>query len=541
MSVTSDTTNARRAIKPSARTIPALLHEMAARFPAREALVSSGKRYTYAELVAETRTLAKALHASGVGPGDKVAILMGNRPEWLLSYFAATYIGAVAVAINTWVTTRELAHQLSHSDASVLIVASPFLKYDYLAMLEDMAPLAQNAPQLKQIVTLGPGTIAGDVAYPDMIARARAVPDGVIDAFRAAVQPESIACILYTSGSTALPKGVVLQHYALIENLWNVGERMHATEEDRVWLAVSLFWGVACQNALFNITTHGGCIVLQEHFEAGEALRLIEAERCTIVYAMPNMIQALSDHPDRPSRDLSSLRTGGTIGSPEQMQRAIDLGIPQVCQMYGLTETYANCCIGDAWDSAERRKTCVGRPLPDVDLQIVDLESEEPLPRGSIGEIRVKGYLALGYYKDDEKSREVIDPNGYFRTGDLGIVDDEGYVHFRGRIKEMIKTGGINVSPVEVEEVLSRHASVLLAYVVGVPDAARDELVGAVIVLRDGTDIDRNDLIEHCKRDLAGYKVPRQFLFVREPDLPLTVTGKVQKSELFRLFGKPAA
>jgi len=279
---------------------------------------------------------------------------------------------------------------------------------------------------------------------------------------------------------------------------------------------------------------------LQEHFEPGEALRLIEAERCTLLYGTPNMAQAMAEHPDRPVRDVSSLRSGGTVGTPEQIRRVVDLGAREICNIYGLTETYGNCAVTDAAEPLDIRMVSVGPPLPGVDLRIVD-EHGRPLAPGEVGEIRVKGYVTVGYYKDDEKNRAAFDADGYFVTGDLGALDAEGRLYFRGRIKEMIKTGGINVAPVEVEEALMAHPAVKLACVTGVPDARRDEVIAALIVCEAGQSVAEADLLAHCRRALAAYKIPRLVKFVNEAELPLTVTGKLQKNRLAEFFKQTPA
>lgn len=521
---------------PAARTVPGLLDEMAGRFGAREALVGGGRRYTYAQLRAEVRAFAKGLHALGVRPGDKVAILMGNRPEWIVADLAVCLLGGVMVSVNTWVTGRELHYILSHSDARYLVMTGRFLRYDYCAMLADMAPLSRALPLLRGIVCVGEPAPPGATPYEAVFALGRDVPEDTIDHCQRAIDPKDVTYLLYTSGSTSTPKGVQLQHYALVENMWQLGERMHVTEQDRLWLAVSLFWGLGCENALFNLMTHGGAIVLQEHFEPGEALRLIAEERCTLFYGTQNMAQAMHEHPDRGRYDLSCLRSGGTVGSPEQIMRVVELGAREICHIYGLTETYGNCCVTDAKDPPEIRLTTVGRPLEGVSLRIVDAETGAALGPGEVGEVRVKGYVTVGYYKDEDKNREAFDAEGWFRTGDLGLVDAAGYLHFRGRIKEMIKTGGINVAPVEVEEILMSHPDVQLAYVVGVPDAVREEVIGAVVVRRPGADVAAETLTAHCRAALAAYKLPRLYRFVEETSLPLTTTGKLQKNRLAAFF-----
>ena len=522
-------------LMPTSRTVPDLLDEQAARFGEREALVGGNARYSYAQLRDEVRAFAKGLHALGVRKGDHVAILMGNRPEWIVADLAVCALGAVMVAVNTWGTARELCYVLAHSDAKLLIASDHFLKYDYFAMLAELELVAAALPKLARIVHVGARGYKDSLRFAEVYARGRAVPDDEIERAGRAIEPRDVCYLLYTSGSTSTPKGVQLQHYALIENMWHIGERMHVTERDRLWLAVSLFWGLGCENALFNLLTHGGCVVLQEHFEAGEALRLIEAERCTLFYGTPNMAQAMAEHPERSARDLASLRSGGTVGTPEQIRRVVDLGAREICNIYGLTETYGNCAVTDAAEPLEMRATSVGRPLPGVDLRIVD-ENGRPLAAGEVGEIRVKGYVTVGYYKDEDKNRAAFDQDGYFITGDLGLLDEAGRLYFRGRIKEMIKTAGINVAPVEVEEILMAHPAVKLACVTGVPDARRDEVIAALIVCEAGKTVAEAELLAHCRRALAAYKIPRLVKFVNEADLPLTVTGKLQKNKLAEFF-----
>ena len=525
---------------PDAKTIPDLLDELAERYPDQEALVGGETRLSYRALHADVRRLAKGLHALGVRRGDKVALLMGNRPEWILAAFAIVLLGGTMVAINTWATRRELAHLLTHSDTKVLITVDRFLKYDYLETLDALGRESDALAGVQEIVRVGGPADHPARCFETLWELAETVDDAAIERAQAAVRGEDVAYLLYTSGTTALPKGVQLQHYALIENMWNIGERQHLRPGDRLWLAVSLFWGLGCENALFAVMTHACCVVLQEHFDAAEALRLIEAERCTVFYGTPNMVHALERHPERTSRDISSLRTGATLGSPEQVKRLIDLGVSEICNIYGLTETYGNCTVTDVDDPLEKRLTTVGRPLPGVDIAIADPESLAPLPAGSIGEVLVRGYVTCGYYKDPAQDARAFH-EGWFRTGDLGLLDAEGFLHFRGRLKEMIKTSGINVSPAEVEAVLTEVPQVELAYVIGLPDPERDQRVAAVIVTREGAACSAEALAAHCGESLAAYKVPREFRFVSAGALPLTTTGKLQKARLGEFFAADEA
>ena len=514
---------------PRSRTLPDLLDEMAARYPDREAVVGGHERLTYAEYRTRVRQLAQGLHRLGVRRGDKVALLLDNRTEWLLTDFAVQLLGATLVAVSTWSRQRELEYVLRHSDASTLVTMDRFRGQDYLAMLDEIGP--DRLPGLRRVVALGAhGT---DVTpFDEMRKLGARVTDAVIDACQRAVTPDDVAYILYTSGTTSTPKGVQLQHRGLIENMFSIGERQHLMPDDRTWMGISLFWGFGCENALLAVMTHGGSIVLQAEFDAGEALALIERERCTVYYGTPNIALALWEHPDRARRDLSSLRTGAAIGSPQAMQMVMDLGAREICNVYGLTECYGNCTVTDAHDPVEVRLHTVGRPLPGMELRIVDPATRRPLPRGEVGEILIRGYMTPGYYKDVEKNAAAFDADGWFVSGDLGLIDEDGRLRFRGRIKEMVKTGGINVAPVEVEEILLTHPAVEQAYVVGVPDPRKEEVLAAVVVLREGHEITPDELRAFCRASIAAFKVPQHVRLAKRAELPVTATGKVQKVKL---------
>ena len=521
---------------PASRTVPDLLDEMAAHHGDVGFVVGGAVRLSYRDFQGEVNRIARGLYALGIRPGDKVAILMGNRPEWLIANFAILQIGAIMVSINAWASQRELAYMLDHSDTCALITVDRFLGNDYLAMLQSIERDGTRPATLRHVICLGEQNHPDSIGFDRLDEIGQFAPDIELAAVRKAIDRDDVAYILYTSGSTSTPKGVQLQHGALIENMWHIGERQHLKVGDRLWLGVSLFWGFACENALFAVMTHAGTVVLQEHFEPGEALRLIEAERCSVMYATPNMVRALFDHPDRSRRDLSSLRTGATIGTPEQIDLVAELGVRQICNVYGLTETYGNSAVIDADEPMALRRVCVGKPLPGVDLVIAAPETHRPRPAGEVGEIKIKGYVTCGYYKDADKNLAAFDAEGYFLTGDLGYLDAEGRLYFRGRIKEMVKTGGINVAPIEVEEILMAHEAVEQAFVVGLPDPVRDEILAATIILREGYEADDAILRAHCREQLAAYKVPRRFFFTSPDQLPLTTTGKVQKNRLPELF-----
>lgn len=522
---------------PRSRTAAGLLRELAALRPAAEAVAAAEGRLSWTGLEAQSRACARGLHALGVRQGDRVAILMGNRIEWLTTYFGAMSLGAGVVGANTWATARELDYQLGHARASVIVASARWRDRDFGALLGEI----ERGPGLREIVGVGEALPPGWRSFEAMLAAGAAVTGAELAQAEAAVGPEDLACILYTSGSTARPKGVPLRQGHLIENSWQIGARQRIGPDDRMWMAVSMFWSFACANGLLAAMSHGAAVVLQHDFEPGEALRLIEAERCSVMYATPNMALALAQHPDRGKRDLSSLRTGATIGTPEQIRLIVDLGARQICNVYGLTEAYGNSCVTDADDPLEVRLTCSGRPLDGVTAKIVDPETRKPAPQGAVGEIGLKGRLMPGYLDDPIRTAEAFDDEGFLLTGDLGFLDPEGRIHFRGRLKEMVKTGGINVAPAEIEEVLSSHPAVELAFVTGVPDAKLDEAIAAAIVLRPGASVTEAELVAHCRAALAAYKRPRRWRFIAAADLPLTTTGKLQRNRLHELFAGPQA
>lgn len=519
---------------PTSKTLPRLVDELAEKYSQRTAIVGADQRISYGQLKSEVLRIARRLHFLGVGPNDKVGILMGNRPEWVLSALAITSLGATMVSINTWATLRELEHVVSHSEASYIIASPTLLKADYGKMFRELGPLPGRLPKLRGILGVGTSLPEGWLPLIDGKTDQDASADEEIAAASAAVEPDAVAFLLYTSGSTSAPKGVLLKHQRLIEQNWQTGERHHINSDDCLWLAISLFWSLGCANAMLNLLTHGGCIVLQEAFEPGEALRLIEEERCTVYYGTPNMAHALLQHPDFAKRDLSSLRTGSAGGSPDQMRWVIDIGVQKICNIYGLTELYATTHATDADDDIDLRLRSVGRPLPGIQTKIVSSDGA-PQPVGVVGELLVKGNFE-GYYKDDGLTAQSLDAEGYFKTGDLVCADEAGNIFFRGRLKEMIKSGGINISPAEIELVLMSHPSIEFAQVVGVPDTVHDEIAAAAIVLRANEVLSREEALSWCKTRLAGYKVPRLVRFVTEQEWPLTSTGKIQKNQIAAKF-----
>ncbi|TXL74473.1 AMP-binding protein [Vineibacter terrae] len=528
---------------PASRTLGDLLDEMAATASTAEAVVHGDQRLDYAGLKMQVDAFARALLAAGIRHGDRVALLASNRTEWIVAAIATAKIGAIVAAVSTYVTPRELAWSLEHAGATALVSLSAFRGRPFLDALRTLCPELDGAapgalhsprlPALRTVVALDGPPRRGVCALADFLARGAAVDAAALRAAQQAVAPTDTCYILYTSGSTALPKGVTLAHGPLIANGFAIGERQHLRASDRLWLAVPLFWSFGSANALPAILTHGGCVVLQESFEPGQALALIEHERCSVYYGMANMARSLLEHPDHPRRRLGAMRTGLTIGAPEDITMTIAaLGAEALCNVYGSTETYGNCAVTDAADPLPLRLRSQGLPLPGMTIRAVDPVTRAPLPQGTVGELTVRGHVTPGYYRAPELDAAAFDAEGWFLTGDLGLVEADGRVSFRGRLKEMIKTGGINVAPLEVEQVLLQHPDIVQAHVVGVADRQKGEIVAAAVELRRDAQSDAAAIIAFCRERLASYKVPARLVIRDAAEFPRTPTGKIHKPAL---------
>jgi fatty-acyl-CoA synthase len=502
---------------PTTRDLGFLLREQSVRFGAHPALIGGGETIGYATLADRAERIASFLTMRGIRRGDRIGLLMNNRPEWVETFFGAAMAGAVVVAFSTWSKRDELQYLIGDSGIRLLVALDQFSGQNFSDDLRAMA--------LVDVVLLGEDRDPLWTPYHAML-DAPPAPAGE------AARPEDDAIVIYTSGSSSRPKSVPLSHGGIIENGFNIGERQGYTSADRILLAPPLFWSYGSANAMSAVLTHGATLVLPPRFEPGEALNLIEQHRCTALYTLPAITAALIAHPDfRPER-TRTLRTGLTIGTPQDVRTAAEvLGAREMCNVYGQTETYGNCCVTWHHWPLDRRAACQGPPLPGVTIRIVDEITGAPLPPGRTGLIEVKGYVMRGYIGASASQTETaMTADGYFRTGDLGTLTDGEEIRFIGRTSEMIKKGGINISPAEVEDVLMRHPAVALAGVVGVPDPVQGELIAAFVVPKSSQTVTEEALAAHC-RDLASrYKVP-DFIAFRDA-LPITVTGKLMRRDL---------
>lgn len=525
---------------PEAGTLPELVDRWAQTSGSNLAVVSDDEQVTYAELARRSQQAAAALQRLGVGPGDAVGLVAPNCVNWLVIAVAAIRRGATLHAFNTWLRPAELDYLLRAADPKVLLTVDKFAATDFVQMVTELLPEVRTATADRLRSTRYPGVTAAVVLgerpeLPGFKGWYEEVAAAASGAAADLSTPSSESVVVYTSGSTRAPKAVPLVQRLMIENGFAIGERMRLTEADRIWLASPLFWSYGIANAVMATFTHGATLVLEPRFEPHKTVQTLRRERCTAAYLLPTMVHALCQEVAEQVRELSDLRTGLTIGRSDDVRRVVDeLGIEGICNVYGLTEVYGNCCVTDTSDPLDIRLTCQGRPLPEVELRVVDALGT-PAPVGAPGLVEVRGRVMRGYLPTpDEEVPSPFTQDGWFRTGDTGLVREDGRFQFVGRHSEMIKTAGINVSPAEIEATLRTYPDVLEAAVVGVPDHARGEVPVAFVVTAGP--IDEAALINHCSRVLSSYKVPRR---IRRIDaLPQTSTGKLSRKSLLSLAAR---
>jgi fatty-acyl-CoA synthase len=511
---------------PYSRTLFDLLCEQAERHGDRVAVICDKRRASFRDLAAAAGRIGASLRARGIRRGERVGILINNRLEWLEACFGAAAAGATVVPFSTWSTRDELAFLLADSEIGALVAVARFGEQDFAASLAELAP---TCPRLRFVVMLGGDPRPGWLDYGDF--RDRAPPLAPLPPGEGASAADD-ALILYTSGSSARPKAVRLQHSALIENGFNIGERMALTPDDRVLLAPPLFWAYGATNALPAALTHGAVLVLQPHFDPADWIGLVERHRCTAVYTLPSITGAVLRDPAFHRDRVASLRTGLMIGSPEEVRIAAgQLGAAQICNIYGATETYGNCCVTPCDWPLARRMAGQGPPLPGMRLRVVDPESGAPVSAGATGTLEVAGYITPGYSgAGAAHNAAAFTPDGWLRTGDLGFLDAEGCFHFVARGSDVIKRAGINVSPVEIETLLLRHAGVAQAAVVGAAAGELGEAIVAFVVPLPGAAPEPDALRAHCRGLASSYKTPDHIEICAS--LPLTDTGKLARRTL---------
>jgi fatty-acyl-CoA synthase len=513
------------------QTLGELLDRTADERGAREAIASERGRFSYAELSRQAALVSAGLIAAGVTKGVRVGLLMPNWPEWLAAAFGIVKTGAWLVGLNTLSRVTELEYQLRHTDVGVLIAVTKFLRTDYATMLREIAePVFSGrrpprCPQLRSVILLGEDVPSGALSWREFLERGAEVSVAERESVEATVEPNDTAAVFFTSGSTAEPKAALLTHRALVHNAFMVADHLGVDAEDRTWATLPLFFsGGFCLCALSTLAA-GGTIVLNEAFEPGAALEKLERERCTVMVGW-NHVPLMLDHPDFARRKLALAK--GVGGNLPIADRFLGPGHRAVGN-YGMTETATFCCSARHDDPAEIRRT-FGRPLPGVEIRIVDPESGADRPRGEEGEIIVRSPAQMSHYYGLDPA-DCFDERGFFHTGDLGTFDGNGCLHFTQRLKDVIKTMGVNVAAPEVERALEAHPAVKRAYVVGVPHPVRGENVAAFVVPR-AAGLGREELLDFLRERIASYKVPRHLFLCAESDIPLSASNKVEKGKL---------
>lgn len=502
-------------------------------------------RFTYKEFDERVNLLAKGLLSIGIGKGDHVGIWALNVPDWLTFMFATAKIGAVLVTVNTAYKNHELAYILEQSDMKALALIEGFRDVDYLNITYELVPelktqkrgklKSKDFPHLENVIYIGPEKHRGMYNTHELMLLGKHGSEEEFERVKSSVKNTDVVNMQYTSGTTGFPKGVMLTHRNIINNGFYIGDRQKFTEEERLCLPVPLFHCFGIVLGVMALLTHGGTLVMLEVFDPLLVLAAVHKERCTALYGVPTMFIAEYTHPMFDMFDLTSLRTGimaGSLCPVEAMKKVVnDMHMKGITSVYGLTEASPGFTQTSIDDPLELRVTTVGRKMENCEVKIVDMETGEPVKQGEPGEICCKGYNVMkGYYKMPEKTREVIDEDGWLHSGDIATEDENGYYSIVGRIKDMIIRGGENIYPREIEEFLYTMPEIRDVQVVGIPNEKYGEIVGAFVIPEEEADITEEDVRDYSMKEIARYKVPKHVFIVDE--FPLTHSGKIQKFKL---------
>lgn len=525
-------------------TIGDFLEKMVEKDPDQEFMVYPDRdlRFTYKEFDERVNLLAKGLLEIGIKKGDHVGIWAKNVPDWLTFMFATSKIGVVLVTVNTAYKSHELDYVLKQSDMKALAIIDGFQDVDYIQTVNELIPElkthqrgklnSEEYPFLSSIIYVGQEKHRGMYNTNELLLLGKHGNEDKFHQIKSSVNNNEVVNMQYTSGTTGFPKGVMLTHRNILNNGYYIGERQKFTKKDRLCITVPLFHCFGIVLAVMAAYSHGATMVMVELFDPLMVLAAVQKERCTALYGVPTMFIAEYSHPMFEMFDLSSLRTGIMAGSTppiEAMKKVVnDMNMTEITSVYGLTEGSPGFTQTSVDDPLIKRVETVGKPLPDCEVKIVDPETGEALEPNQTGEICCKGYNVMkGYYKMPEKTREVIDEDGWLHSGDLATLDEEGYYSIVGRIKDMIIRGGENIYPREIEEFLYTMPGVLDVQVVGITDKKYGEIVGACIILEEGAQLTEEDVRDYARTKIARFKVPKHVFFVDE--FPLTASGKIQK------------
>ncbi|MCI1591348.1 AMP-binding protein [Heyndrickxia oleronia] len=528
-------------------TIGELLEQKAEKHPNHEAVIYADRnlRWSYKEFNDECRIVAKGLMRLGIDKGDHLAIWATNTPEWLTAQFATAKMGAILVTVNTNYRTTELEYLLRQSDSKTIILMESYRDASYIDMLNEICPELKEAkpgslnskrlPMLKNVIVLGDNHYPGTYSWKDIKKIGEDISDHELDERLYSLDSSDVINMQYTSGTTGFPKGVMLTHSNIVNNGYNIANCMKLTKEDRLCIPVPFFHCFGCVLGTMACVSVGATMVPIQEFHPKQVLQTVQDEKCTGLHGVPTMFITELNQPDFDQYDLSSLRTGIMAGSncPIEVMKGViyRMGASEITIAYGQTESSPVITQTRTNDPIELRVETVGRALPNVEVKIVDPSTNLVVRNGEQGELCTRGYHVMkGYYKNPEATKEVIDEEGWLHTGDLAVMDEQGYCRITGRLKDMIIRGGENIYPREIEEFLYTHPKVLDVQVIGVPDETYGEQVMAWIIPKEGESITIEEVRDYCKGKIARHKIPR---FVEITDsYPMTASGKIQKYRL---------
>ncbi len=524
-----------------------LLDSIALKFSENEALIDipTGTRYTYGELLRVVNQMAKGLLKLGLKQGEHVALWAPNLSEWIIAEFAIAKIGGVLVSVDTNCQLQQLDYLLRQSDSQSLIMTEGLKGSEYIDMIHQLCPEVKDAipgrlncrnlSELKNLILLSPRTYPGTFDWREILEMGKDVPDSVLVERQGSCHEGDVVTILYTSGTTGAPKGVMSTHLGIINSSLASAEIQRLTEKDRLCLSVPLFHMFGCVCVTLAGVIRGATLVIpSEVFTPGKVLEAIEKERCTAIYGSPGDFMALMEYPRYKSFNIRSLRTGimGGAQCPMEIMKKVveEMGVREIVIGYGQTEASSWITMTRPDDPLEWRVKTVGRPLPNLEMKIVDSQTGEEVPTGAIGEICARGLNMKGYYKMPAATANTIDSEGWLHTGDLGAMDEMGYVRTSGRLKEVIRKGAETIYPAEIEEILFSHPKIINVQVFGVPDKAMGEEVAAWIRLEKGAAVTEIEILQFCQGRLPTSSLPRYLKFVNE--FPTTPLGKIQKFKM---------
>ena len=529
------------------RTLGQWLEHWAETTPDKEYIVYSDRdlRFTWSEFNKRVDDMAKGMLAIGITHGTHVGVWATNVPDWLTFLYAGAKIGAVLVTINTNYKQSELEYLVENADIHTMCITDGVFDGSYVDMVYTMLPelktsqrgylKSERFPRLRNVVYIGQEKYRGMYNTPEMLLLGQNIKDETLEAAKARVNCHDVVNMQYTSGTTGFPKGVMLTSHNILNNGQTIGDCMHFTPTDRLLICVPLFHCFGCVLGVCSVITHGSTMVMVEDFDPLKVLASVHRERCTALHGVPTMFIAELHHPMFDMFDLSSLRTGIMAGAPcpiETMKQVMDkMYCKEIISVYGLTETSPGMTASATTDSMEIRATTVGRAFPNVEVKVLDPQTNEECPPGTPGEMCCKGYnIMKGYYKNPEATAAIIDENGFLHSGDLGVMDENGYFRITGRIKEMIIRGGENIYPREIENFLYKMPQIEAIEVAGIPSPKYGEQVGAFIKIKEGCTLTEEEVKLYCRGQIARYKIPKYIFFVE--GYPMTASGKIQKYRL---------